>query len=170
MIKATRIAIAFVIVATHAGAALADDKKPQVTLKSISINKVNLSARTADLIIYLEIENPGAAFNLKDVSYKLRLNGENAAEGKHQKEIKIPARSTVAVDMPLTVNLAAIPAVTWNAITSGFKLHYDLDTEFTVPVFALFNHKVKTAFNGDLTFDAWLFFVKESLWGLFGKP
>ncbi|HKG98123.1 MAG TPA: LEA type 2 family protein [Pyrinomonadaceae bacterium] len=169
--KTIRIALALIIVATISIAALASANDPQVSLKSLSVKEVSLSGGTADLTVYLEVQNPGSSFTLKDVTYKLKLNGEQAAEGKQKKDIDIPARSTVTVEMPLTVNLVALPAITWTTMTGGFKLHYDLETEFGVPVLGLFTHKVKTAFNGDFTIGDAFSSAGSLFKGIFGvKP
>jgi LEA14-like dessication related protein len=169
--KTNRIALALlIVVASVSPARPSENKRAQVSLKSISVSGVDLATRTADLTVCLEVKNSGPEFTLKDINYKLRLNGYEAARGKQKKEIKIPAASTATVDLPLTVDLAALPSVTWAAITDGFKLHYDLDAEFTVPVFAIFNHRIKTAFNGDVTMGDAFSAVKDKIRQLFGKP
>jgi len=167
--KAIRIAIALVALAAISTATLAEEKTPQVTLKSLAVKGVSLQNRTADLTIYLEVENPGSPFTLTDVTYKLKLNGEEAAEGKQEKDIKIPERSTVTVEMPLTAKLSALPAITWATVTGGFKLHYELETEFGVPIFQNFTHRVKTAFSGDFTIDDALSTVGNAFKNIFGN-
>jgi LEA14-like dessication related protein len=158
MIKRTRTAVALLIVvacviATRPAlaASTADNKKPDVKLKSFVINRVDWSNHAADATVSVEIDNPGPEFKVKDVSYRLKLNGQIAAEGKHKNEVKVPAASKVTIDLPLTLNLSALPAVSWSTVTEGLKLSYELDAEFTVPVFAFFSHRVKTAFSGELT-------------------
>lgn len=170
--KPTRIAFALMIVVGLSVAAFAADKDPQVSLNSISVKGVSLSSGTADLMVYLDVENPGgSAFTLKDISYKLKLNGQDAGQGKQSKDIKIPARSTTTVEMPLTVNLTVLPGITWSALTTGFKLHYDLETEFSVPFLAIFTHKFKTNFNGDFTLGDAASSIGDVFKGIFGsKP
>ena len=155
---ATRTVLAlFIVVASLSAArpALAtsqsDGKKPKVTLKKIALNRVDWSNRAADAIVSVEIENPGPEFKIKDVSYKLKLNGQTAAQGKYKNEIKVPSASSVTIGVPVTVNLSALPAITWSTVSEGLKMNYELEAEFTVPVFAFFHHKVKTAFSGELT-------------------
>ncbi|HKY04981.1 MAG TPA: LEA type 2 family protein [Blastocatellia bacterium] len=138
------------IVAVSSGARAAEDKKPQVTLKRVTVNRVDLSKQTAEATVSVEVDNPGSAFKIKDVSYRLKLNDRKVAEGKHKNEIKVAAASRTQIDVPITVDLRAIPGVTWATISDGFVINYVLETEFTVPVFAFFNHKVKTSFAGDL--------------------
>ncbi len=134
-----------------AGAAHADDpKKPRVEMKRVKINRVDLPNRTADVTVSVEIENPGSSFRVKDVKYKLKLNGEEAAAGKYKQEIKVPSASTVTIDVPLTVNLIALPVAAFGAVSEGFVLRYELETEFTVPIFAFYNRKVKSVFAGDM--------------------
>jgi LEA14-like dessication related protein len=129
----------------------ADNKKPDVKIKSVALSRVDWSNHAADVIIAVEINNPGPEFKVKDVNYRLKLNGQVAAEGKYKNEVKVPAASGVTIDLPITVNLSALPAVTLSAVTEGLKLNYELDAEFTVPVLAFFNHKVKASLSGELT-------------------
>jgi len=158
MFKATRTALAlFIGIAclsaahTTLATSLPDNKKPNVTLKKIALSRIDWSNRVADAIVSVEIDNPGSEFKIKDVSYKLKLNGHTAAQGKYKNEIKVPAASSVTIGVPVTVNLSALPAITWSTVSEGLKMNYELEAEFTVPVFAFFHHKVKTAFIGELT-------------------
>lgn len=158
MPRTTRMALALLIVATFVSEArpapasrAADNKKPDVKLKSVALNGVDWDNNAADAIISVEINNPGSEFKVKDVTYRLKMNGQVTAEGKYKKEVKVPAASSVTIDLPITVNLSALPAVTWSTVTEGLKLSYELDAEFTVPVFAFFNHKVKASLSGELT-------------------
>jgi LEA14-like dessication related protein len=158
MLKVTRTALALLIVIACASAArpapatsLENNKKPDVKLKNFALNQVDWSKYVAGATISVEIDNPGPEFKVKDVSYRLKLNGQVAAEGKYKNQVKVPAASSVTIDLPITVSLSALPAVTWSTVTEGLKLSYEFDAEFTMPVFAFFNHKVKTAFTGELT-------------------
>jgi LEA14-like dessication related protein len=155
MLKMTRTALALLVVIACASAARPanpeDNKKPDVKLKNFALNQVDWSKYVAGATISVEIDNPGPEFKIKDVSYRLKLNGQVAAEGKYKNQVKVPAASSVTIDLPITVNLSALPAVTWSTVTEGLKLNYEFDAEFTMPVFAFINHKVKTAFSGELT-------------------
>ena len=158
MYKATRTAVALFIciaclsaVRPALATSPADNKKPNVKLKRIALNRVDWSNRAADATVSVEIDNPGSEFKVKDVSYRLKLNGQVAAQGKYKNELKVPAASSVTIDVPITVNLSALPAITWSTVSEGLKINYELDAEFTVPVFAFFHHKVKTAFSGEFT-------------------
>src|SRR5438105_1351369 len=131
-------------------AARAEDKQPKIKLKGITLKRLDVTSLVADTMLTIAIDNPGPAFVIKDASYRLKLNDQEAAAGHHDEEINVPAESSVIVDFPLTVDLAALPGVTWRTITDGLKLDYELATEFNVPLLAMFNHKVKTAFNGTL--------------------
>lgn len=138
------------IVAIASAARASDDKKAQVALKRVTVNRVDLLKQTAEATVSVEVDNPGSAFKIKDVRYRLKLNDRQVAEGKHKNEIKVAAASRTTIDVPITIDLRAIPGVTWAMISDGFVISYVLDTEFTVPLFAFFNHKVKTSFAGNL--------------------
>lgn len=168
---ATGIALLMALVAASATTALGSDKAPRVTLKGVSVKQVNWTSGTADTLVSLEVENPGPEVKIKDVRYRLKLNGQDAAEGKRDDDVRLPAASTTTVEVPLTVNLLAIPGVAWGALSSGLKLRYDLETELTVPVLGLFNHRVKTTFGGDLPLGDLAAGLPGKLKGwFFGKP
>jgi LEA14-like dessication related protein len=166
-----KICVALLMLFALTGAAHAEDKKPNIKLKGIALKHLDVTSLVADITVALEIDNPGPAFTIKDASYRLKLNEQDAAEGKHDKEINVPAESNITVDLPLTVNLAALPGVTWSAITDGLKLNYELATEFNVPLLAMFNHKVKRSFNGTLPLgDMALELPGKLKEKIFGKP
>jgi LEA14-like dessication related protein len=140
-----------------------DHKKPSVKLKGIALSRIDWSNRAADATVSVEIDNPGSEFKVKDVNYRLKLNGLVAAEGKHKNGLKVPAGSSATIDVPITISLSVLPAITWSAVSEGLKLKYELDAEFTVPVFAFFNHKVKTAFSGELTPESLISSMSEKV-------
>ena len=168
--RAIKFLLALVIAASCAGAASADSKKPRVELKGVTVNGIDLQQKTADTTISVEIHNPGSAFKVKDVSYKLRLNGKQIAEGKYKNEIKVPAESSTVVAVPLTVSLQEIPGLAWSTVAGGFEVHYDLETTFTVPIMALFSRKMTTSFTGEFVFGQMLSALPEAIRErLFGK-
>ncbi|HVF88449.1 MAG TPA: LEA type 2 family protein [Blastocatellia bacterium] len=153
-----------------AGVAAADSKKPQVVLKGLTVNGVDLQQKTADTTISVEIQNPGSSFKVRDVSYRLKLNGKHLAEGKYKDEIKVPGESSAVIDLPLKVSLQEIPGLTWSTVAGGFAVHYDLETTFTVPVMSVFNRKMATSFSGEFVFGQMLSGLPQAIRErLFGK-
>lgn len=154
--RAIRIALVLLVMISITGSELAlvaradDGKKRRVELKSVKVNGVDIQKRTADATVSVEIANPQGGFKIKDVKYRLKVNGEYAAEGKYINEIHVPEGATVTIDVPLTVSLTALPAIGWNTLTDGFMLRYEIETEFTVPVFMFITRKVKTTFTGEM--------------------
>ncbi len=140
-------------------------KKPTVQLKGFSIERVDWSKRAAETKLAIVIENPGPAFKVKDLSYRLMLNGKQAAEGKYEREIELAAESKTTVELPASIDLSALPGVAWGIIARGFDVHYELETEFTVPLFPSLNPKIKTSFGGDLSLvesvSGWTAQIKE---------
>jgi LEA14-like dessication related protein len=148
-----------------------DDKKPKFELKGIACKGFDLANKTAEVVATVDVKNAGGAFKLKDVNYKLRLNDQEVAEGKYEKDLEIPATGEATFELPFTVELTSIPGVAWNAIGEAFTLRYELETEFTIPLFATLKHTQKTSFKGDLpigeAFSSLSNKLKEKL---FGKP
>ena len=148
-----------------------DARKPDVELQGLELKGVDLSNKTADVLFSVAVKNPGPAFKLKDLTYRLKLNDYQAAEGKYEKEVEVAASGETVVELPFTFDLTKIPGVAWNAMTESFILRYELETEFTVPLFASLKHTQKTSFKGDFPLGD----VLTSLPGrlkekLFGKP
>jgi LEA14-like dessication related protein len=148
-----------------------DHKKPTFELKSIAFKGFDLSHQTADGIAAVEVKNPGGAFKLTDVNYKLKLNDKEIAEGKYEKELEIPASGELTLELPFTVDLTAIPGLAWNTMTDSFTLRYELETEFTVPLFAALKHTQKSSFKGEFPLGEAFTSVSNRLKEkLFGKP
>lgn len=144
--------VAFLLLLVVSGQTPAlDAKKPSLKLKGVSIKSVDLSSRTAKTNLMISIDNPGPAFKLKDLSYRLKLNEKQAAEGKYEKTFEIPAQSSTIVEVPCSVDLSSLPGVAWSVISSGFEVQYELETEFTVPLFGSLNPRLKNSIAGELS-------------------
>lgn len=164
----SRVAVAFLIaVVLPAQIRALEENKPAVHLKGISIKAVDWNKRTAETELSIAIDNPGPAFKLKDLSYRLKLNDKQAAEGKYDKDIEVPANSSATFELPCSVDLSALPGVAWAVVAGGFDVHYELETEFTVPLFASLSPRIKTSIGGDLslagTVSGWTARIKERI-------
>jgi LEA14-like dessication related protein len=148
-----------------------DDRKPTFDLKSIAFKGFDLANKTADVIASVEVKNAGGAFKLRDVQYKLKLNDRAVADGKIDQDLEIPASGEAIIELPFTVDMTAIPGVAWNTVSDSFTLRYELEAEFTIPLFAALQTTQKTSFTGDIpigqAFSSLSNRLKEKI---FGKP
>jgi LEA14-like dessication related protein len=150
---------------------MAEEKKPTFELKGIAFKGFDLSNKTADIIASVEVKNLSGGFKLTDVQYKFKLNDNQLAEGKYEKELEVPASGEVLLELPFTVDMTVIPGVAWNTITDSLTLHYELEAEFTVPIFAALKHTQKSSFKGDLPLgEAFTSLSNKLKEKLFGKP
>lgn len=156
-----------IALAPSVSAQSAEYKKPEVHLKGVSVEAVDWSKRTAETKLSIEVENTGPAFKLRDLSYRLKLNDKQTGEGKYEQEITVPAAASATFDLPCTVDLSAVPGIAWGIVAGGFELHYELETEFTLPIFPPFNPRIKTAIDGDLslvsTVQGWTAKIKDRI-------
>jgi len=127
------------------------EEKPQIHLKGISFKSIDWANRIAQTELSIVVDNPGPALKLRDLSYRLKLNDMQAASGKFEKEIELSTRASNTVELPCAIDLAAIPGVAWSVISGGFDVHYQFDTEFTVPLFPPLSPRIKTSIAGDLS-------------------
>ena len=150
---------------------IAEAKKPTFELKGITFKGFDLSNKTAEVLASVEMKNLSGGFKLTDVHYKLKLNDNPVAEGKYEKELDIPASGELVLELPFTVDMTSIPGVAWNTITDSFTLRYELEAEFTIPIFATLKHTQKSSFTGDLPLgDAFTSLSNKLKEKLFGKP
>lgn len=148
-----------------------DAKLPLVELKTIKYERFNFWNKTIEVIAVIGVKNQSAALRLQDVNYKLKLNDQAVATGKRETDIEIPATGETEIELPFTVDLTQIPGVAWEAITESFTLRYEIETEFTVPLFASLKHKQATSFKGDLPIGEAVYALsKKFKERLFGKP
>lgn len=160
-----------VAVGAAGGQQAGEDKKLTLELKSIALKGFDLSKKTADGVATVEVKNPGGAFKLIDVNYRLKLNDHQVAAGKYEKELEIPATGEVTLELPFTVDITSIPGVAWNTITDSLTLRYEFETEFTIPLFASLKHRQQSSFKGDLPVgEAFASLSNRLKEKLFGKP
>src|SRR5437868_4448490 len=93
--KVSQVLCALILLAFCSAAAcsaddskIADDKKPTFELKGIAVKGFDLANKTADILASVEIKNLNGGFKLTDVNYKLKLNDNQVAEGKYEKELE----------------------------------------------------------------------------------
>jgi len=146
-----------------------ENEKPQVHLKGVSFKSIDWRNSIAQTELSIDVDNPGPALKLRDLSYRLKLNDKQAAEGKYEKEIELPARASTTVKLPCAIDMSSVPGVAWSVISEGFDVHYQFDTEFTVPLFPPLSPRIKTSINGDLslteTVSGWSAKIKERISG-----
>lgn len=144
-----------------------EEKKPKLQFKGISIKSVDWRNRTAETELLIAIDNRGPAFKVKDLSYRLKLNEKQAAEGKYDKAVEVPADSKATFNLPCSVDLSALPGVAWAVVAGGLDVSYEIETEFTVPLFDSLSPRVKTSIAGELslarTVGSWTARIKERI-------
>lgn len=129
----------------------AAEEKPDFKVKSVKLNSIDWSKKTADTTVVAIITNPGIGFKLTDLNYKLKMNEASFAEGKYDKEVQIPAKGEAEIELPFTIDLTTIPLVAWNSIKDSLALHYEIEAEFKIPLLMLFSPSQKTSFKGDFS-------------------
>ena len=166
--RITLVAVILLFLATLTTNAQVDaPKTPYVHLKGVTVEHVDWAKATADTRLLMEIENPGLGFNVKDLSYRLKLNDKQAAEGKYGRNIAVPAHAKTEFELPCTVDLTALPGVAWRIISGGFDVQYALETEFSVPILPSLSPRFTRSIQGEFslvrTMSGWTTKIKEHL-------
>jgi len=89
---------------------------PQLSLKNLKVNKLNLSG--ADLKLNISLKNPNSfAFNIGKFNYKLNLAGKELATGLTPKLADIPAKGNGEIELPVSINLAGALGSIYSALS-----------------------------------------------------
>ena len=129
----------------------AQQQKPDFKVKSVKLNGIDWSNKTADTTVVVVVSNPGIGFKLSDLHYKLKMNESSFAEGKYDKDAQIPTKGEAEIELPFTIDLTTLPLVAWNSIKDSLALHYEIEAEFKIPLLNLFSPMQKTSFKGDFS-------------------
>jgi len=108
---------------------------PTISIEDVSLQNLSLTRGTA--LIRLNLTNPNAfALPLRGVRYGLSLNGRQVANGAQAQQRSINARETVAIDIPVQMNLSEI----FSLIPSIFKqgqAKYTLQGAVDLPIISI---------------------------------
>jgi LEA14-like dessication related protein len=112
------------------------DKLVSVNVREVILEAIDFRDQTARMSITLDVKNP-LPLKLKDFDYRLRLYGLEAITGDYDGEMKLGGKRPLRINLPVRLNLRAIPQIVWSAFRNGGQLKFDLDTAFTLPLFVI---------------------------------
>lgn len=120
-----------------------------VKVSDVTLEAIDFRDQTARLSVGLDITNPYIPVKLKDFDYRLSLFEQATIEGRHGGTLSLGGRGGSHVDLPVTINLRAIPGVLWSAFSNRGNVRYELETGFTVPLL-FFNKRMDKSFSGEV--------------------
>ena len=126
------------------GGRLVNLKVGEITLEAIDFRN-----QTASLNVGLDVSNGLLPVSLKDFDYRIRLNGFDTIEGRHDGTLKIGGRRSSRVNLPVTVHLRSIPGAVWTAFRNRGQVSYDMDAGFTLPLFVT-EQRFDRSFSGEV--------------------
>jgi len=112
------------------------DKLVSVSVREVILEAIDFHDQTAQMSIALDVKNP-LPLKLKDFDYRLRLYGLEAITGDYDGEMKLGGKRPLRINLPVRLNLRAIPQIVWSAFRNSGRLKFDLDTAFTLPLFVI---------------------------------
>ena len=124
------------------------DKLVSVSVREVVLEAIDFRDQTARMSIALDVKNP-LPLKLKDFDYRLRLFGLEAISGDYDGEMKLGGKRPLRINLPVRLNLRAIPQIVWSAFRNGGQLKFDLDTAFTLPLFVI-EKRFDKKFSGDV--------------------
>ncbi len=123
-------------------------EEPVITLKEIHVRQLSLT--DASLVFVAEIQNPNRyELRLKSLNYAVHLNNHEAGGGFLQKEVSIPAASTVPVQIPMTASFGSLGDIAGMYFT-GKDLAYRIEGKAVVKA-GLFDRTFPFSHTGNLS-------------------
>ena len=100
-------------------------EEPTIILKEIHVRQISLT--DASIVFVAEIQNPNSYdLRLKSLDYTVQLSGHEAGDGSLQKEIPVPASSSVTVEIPVSARFGGLGGIARMYI-SGQEIPYRLE-------------------------------------------
>ena len=110
-------------------------QKPTIKMTGLNIDEV--ATESATVIFDVEVENPySVSLPLTNLDYTVSTNGTKFMSGNSAAQQLIPANSTKAVSLPVTVNYTDIIKAAKSIKTGSSTIPYkaDVDLSVTTPV------------------------------------
>lgn len=120
----------------------------QVDVREVTLESIDFRSQRAQMSIALDIRNP-LPIKLKDFDYELRLFGLDVISGNADGEMQLGGKKPARVNLPIELNLRAIPQIVWSAFKNHGRLKFDLDMAFTLPLF-VFEKRFDKSFSGEV--------------------
>ena len=129
-----KLAPLFVVVlaAATAGCALFY-KAPEIQFGGVEIQA--FGSEGASFEVAIDVRNPNRyELGLDRLTYRLSLSGVEAAEGATQEPVRVPARGSATVRVPVSFDWSRLQAGGLQMLTSG-RVDYEVagEAEFTTP-------------------------------------
>ena len=104
---------------------------PKISVQDVALQNISLQQGTA--LIRLNVSNPNAfPLPLRGVQYGLRVNGRQVASGQHAQQRNINARESMAIDIPVQMNLMEMVSLI-PSIMQQRQLQYELNGQVDLP-------------------------------------
>ena len=108
---------------------------PKISVRDVALQNISLQQGTA--LIRLNVSNPNAfPLPIRGVQYGLALNGRSVASGQQVQQRNINAHETVAMDIPVQMNLQEMFSLLPEVLQQG-QVNYDLQGAVNLPLISI---------------------------------
>lgn len=104
-------------------------KDPELIFRGVQLGR--FGGDGALLEVSFVIYNPNRyRLEVQSLTYRVRLNGIEAASGAAPGDLVLPARESGTVRLPLSIDWQGLKAAAWEALASG-RFNYSVEGEVT---------------------------------------
>jgi LEA14-like dessication related protein len=123
-------------------------KAPSVSVKNLSVDKVNLTNATVKL--ELEVDNPNSfGVDLTKLNYDLAVNGQQWAKSSASNVARINKNGKSTVSIPIRLEFATVGMTLYKTLTSSapmdYRLQGDMNLDTTLPLLKNVNMPINKA-------------------------
>jgi hypothetical protein len=121
------------LLAAASAAACLAFHNPTIAFTGVDVSEVTRESAVLD--VSLDVTNPnGYALGVRQLTYRLTIDGESAGEGSLESAVSVPAHGNAVVKLPLTLRFAPLRSRALEFALSGVGYAVEGDVVFTTPV------------------------------------
>lgn len=100
-------------------------KLPDVTLKTVKLNKLDLTS--AEILTTIEVNNPNPfSLGLKNINYTLDINNQTWGQGNIAQKQNVPGNGIGTIGIPVKLNLLNMGRAVYQLLTDKETVDYQL--------------------------------------------
>ncbi len=108
-------------------------RNPTIAFAGVDVSEVTREGAVLD--VELAVTNPnGYALGVRQLTYRLSVEGESAGEGSLESALSVPAHGNAVVKLPLTLRWAPLRSRALEFAISGMAYAVEGEVVFTTPL------------------------------------
>ncbi len=132
-VRHPRALLPLLLLATLAATACLTFHRPEVTFRGVAVSSIRSDG--VNLQADLDVFNPNSyKIGVEKLSYRLRVNGNDAGSGEVEQPTSLPGKTTTTVHLPLRLDWTKIKSAGLDFLTRGVDYAVEGEITFSTPI------------------------------------